>query len=156
EARRASHLATRRQLAPVADAYRGGEQAGGVEVEHRLRVRLVTRARIVAAQQQQVFCAERGGGQQVPLQGDAVAVAAGELQYRLDAVLQQDRRRRDGAEMRARAGAVGDVDGVGEALERQRLVEHVARIARGGRRHLGGDGEAAGLERRLQARRGAA
>ena len=33
------------------------------------------------------------------------------------------------AEMRARAGAVGDIDRVGEALERQRLVEEVLRIA---------------------------
>ena len=69
---------------------------------------------------------QRGGADQIALQRDAVAVAAGELQDRLDAGLDQHRRGGDRAEMRARAGAVGDVDGVGQALERQRLGEQIA------------------------------
>ena len=71
--------------------------------------------RIVATQHQQVAHAERGGAQQVALQREPVAVAAGELEDRLDPVHQQDRRGGQRAHVRARAGAVGDVHGVGQA-----------------------------------------
>src|SRR5262245_24974293 len=48
--------------------------------------------------------------------------------------------------MRARTGAVGDIDRVREALERQRLVEEVLWIARHRWRDFRGDDEPARLE----------
>ena len=68
-------------------------RARGIEVEHRLGVRLVAGAWVVAPQQQQVADAERGGAHQLALQGDAVAVAAGELEDRLDPGPDQQGRR---------------------------------------------------------------
>ena len=115
------------QLAAVADADRGRDQRAGIEIEHRLGVGLVAGGRIVAAQHQEIADAERGGAEQVALQRQAVAVAAGQLEHRLDAVLPQDRRRGERAQMRTRAGAVGDIDGIGQALERQRLGEQLVR-----------------------------
>ena len=124
----AGDLAAGRQFAGIAQAARGLQQRARVEIEHRLGVGLIAGARIVAAQHQQIAHAAGGGAQQIALQGDAVAVAAGELQHRLDAVLDQQRGRRHRAEMRPRAGAVGDVDRVGEALERRRLGQQFAAV----------------------------
>ena len=50
---------------------------------------------------------------------------------------------RERAHVRAGAGAVGDVDRVGEAFERPRLAQQILRIGRDRRHDLGGDDEAA-------------
>ena len=68
-------------------ADRGLDQRARIEIEHRLGVGLVARARIVAAQHQQIADAERRRAEQIALQREPVAVAAGELQHRLDAAL---------------------------------------------------------------------
>ncbi len=146
----AGDLAAREQFAAVADRDRGFDQRAGIEIEHRFGIRLIARARVVAAQHQQVADAERRRAEQVALQGEPVAVAASELQHRLDAGLMQDRGRRHGAEMGARARPIRDVHGVGEAFQRQRLGEQLVAIARDGRRDLGGDDEAAGGDRFFQ------
>ena len=146
----AGDLAAGRQFAAVAQAPRGLEQRARVEIEHRLGVGLIAGARVVAAQHQQIAHAAGSRAQQIALQGDAVAVAAGELQHRLDAVLDQQRGRRHRAEMRARAGAVGDVDRVGEALERGRLGEKSAALGADRRRDFRGDHKAPGRQLLLQ------
>ena len=65
---------------------RGGrEQRVGIQVEDRLGIGLIAGARIVAPQRQHVAHALCGGADQQTLQRDAIAVAAGELQHRLDA-----------------------------------------------------------------------
>ncbi len=147
---RAGHLAAGGKLAAVAHADRGLNQRTGIEIEHRLGVGLIARARIVAAQHQKVADAERRRADQVALQREPVAVAAGQLQHRLDAVLVQDRRGGERTHMRARACTVGDVDGVGDILERQRLDQQFLRIARDRRRDFGRDDEPAGRERPLE------
>jgi hypothetical protein len=80
------------------------------------------------------------------LKRDAVAVAAGELQDRLDAGGGQhgggDRR----AHMGAGAGPVGEVDGVSDAAQRQRLAHQIVAVARHRRRDLGGHDEASGAQ----------
>ena len=145
-ARRARHLGAVGQLAVVADrARRFGERAR-IEIEHRLGVALIAGGRIITAQQQQVAHPERGGAHQLALERDAVAVAAGELEDRLDPGADQQRRRRKGAHMGAGAGAVGDVDGVRKAAQRQRLGDEIIGIAGHRRHHLGGDDETAGRE----------
>ena len=127
-----------------------GQDLARIEIEHGLGVGLVAGAGIVAAQRQQIVHAGGGGAEQIALQGDAVAVAAGELQHRLDAGLDQHRRRRQRAQMRPRAGAVGDVDRVGQTFQRQRLGEKL--LARGGhrRRDFRGDHKALGRKLFLQ------
>ena len=142
--RRAADLAAGRQFGRVAQEARGLQQLARIEIEHRLGVGLVAGRRIVAAQHQQIAHAGGGRGHQVALQGDAVAVAAGELKDRLDALGRQHGGGGDGGKMRAGAGAVGDVDRVGEAFERQRLGEQVGAVEGYRRRHFGGEHEAAG------------
>ena len=130
----------------LANADRGLDQRAGIEIEHRLCVGLIARARIVPAQHQQIAQAERRRAEQIALQRETIAVAAGHLQHRLDPVLLKDRRGRHRAKMGARAGAVGDIHRVGETLERQRLVEQILRLAGDRWRYFGGDDETAGLD----------
>ncbi len=70
---------------PVANVPCSPAQGQGIEVEHRFGVRLVAGARVVASEQQQILDAQGRRRQQIALQGEAVAVAARELQDRLDA-----------------------------------------------------------------------
>ena len=75
-------------------------------------------------------------------QPDAVPIAAGQLQDRLDASLLENGRRGDRAHMCARSRPVGDVDSVGDALERRCLGEQIGGRARDRRHHLGGQDKA--------------
>ncbi len=122
------------------------------DVEHRLGVGLVAGLRVVAGQDQQVVHPGRRRAHQIGLQRNAIAVAAGELQDRLDAVLHHERRCNGGGQVRAGARPVGDVDRVRQALERQRLRQHVLRVERNGRRDLGGDHELARAQECFKAR----
>ncbi len=130
ERRRACDLAAGRQFALVAQTARGFQEHARVDIEHRLGVGLVAGARIVAAQHQEVADAERRGAQQVALQRDAVAVAASDLHDRLDALLDQDRGGGERREMRAGAGAVCEIDGIGQPLERPRLGHEFVTVGR--------------------------
>jgi hypothetical protein len=87
------------------------------------------------------------------LQSDAVAIAAGELEDRLDAGFDQHRRRGHRAEMWARAGAIGDVHRVCQALERQRLGKKFAAIGCDRRRDFRRDHEALGAQFVLEVHR---
>ena len=71
---------------------------------------------------------KRRGAHQFALQADAVAVAAGELEDRLDAFLQQNARRGHRAEMRPRARPVSDVHRIGEALSTAAPCRAVPRV----------------------------
>ena len=64
----------------------------------------------------------------------------------------QDRGRRGRPHVGARAGAVGDVDRVGERAQRQRLPEQIVRVARDRRHHLGGEHEARRPQASLEGR----
>ncbi len=112
-------LRPRRQLSFVADCDGGLDQRAGVEIEHRLCVRLVAGARIIATQDQQVADAERRGAEQVALEREPIAVAAGELQHRLDAFLLQHGCGGQRTHVGTRARAIGDVHGVGDAFNPQ-------------------------------------
>ena len=107
----------------VAHRPRYFEQLARVEIEYRLGVGLVAGRRIVAPQHQQVAHAGGRRRHQIALQGDTIAVAAGELEDRFDAFRHQHAGGGNRGEMRPRAGTVGNVHGVGEAFERQRLGE---------------------------------
>ena len=81
------------QFAAVAHGAGGLDQAAGIEIEHRLGLRLVAGLGVVAGQAQEVAHAAGGRSHEIGLQCDAVTVAAGELEYGLDALARQDRRR---------------------------------------------------------------
>jgi len=72
--------------------------------------------------QKQVAHAAGGGAHEVGLQRDAVAIAAGELEDRLDPGANEERGGERRREMRAGAGAIGDVDGICEVRKRARLA----------------------------------
>ncbi len=109
-------LATGRQFAGVAKPPRGIEQRTRIEIKHRHGIRLVTGARIVTAQHQQIAHARGCRAQQVALQRDTIAITAGELKNRFDALLHEHGGGSNGAEMGPCAGTVGDIDGIGKAL----------------------------------------
>ena len=113
----AAHLPPGGQRALVAQPPRGLDQRLRVDVEHRLGVGLVAGLRVVAGEKEEVADAERRRAHHLALQRDAVLVAAGDLQDRLDAGAEEKARCGQRAHMRARAGAVGDIDRVGQALE---------------------------------------
>ena len=83
---------------------------------HRFGLGLVARLRVVAGEDQHVVDAERRGAEDIALQREPVAVAAGHLEDRLDAALHQEVRGGEAGEVHLRARAVGDVDRGGEAL----------------------------------------
>ena len=72
-----------------------GRHADRVGVEHAGGVRVVAQFRRVARDKQEVADAAGGAGQQVGLHADQVAVAATEVQHRLDVGLAENPLRRD-------------------------------------------------------------
>src|SRR5262249_15853451 len=152
EARVACDLAPGGKLALVAQLARHGRQRGRIDVEHRLGLRLVAGLRVVTGEAQEVVHATGGGAHEIGLQRNAVAIAAGELEDGRDTRAREQGRRDRGGEVRAGAGAVGDVDGVRQAGKRLRLAQQVVRVARDRRRDLGGDDELPRAQQRFQAR----
>ncbi|OGA13231.1 MAG: hypothetical protein A3D95_05000 [Betaproteobacteria bacterium RIFCSPHIGHO2_12_FULL_69_13] len=126
------------------------QETAGVEVVHRLRVRLVSGHRLVAAEHQHVADAERRGAQQVALQRDAVAVAAGHLQDRLDPGAREEIRADQAGQVCLRARAVGDVHRGRQPFQRCRAGDELGRVGRDGRSDFGGDDEVAAAQPRLQ------
>ena len=120
------------------------------DIEHRLGVGLVAGLRVVAGEQEQVANAECGGAHHLALQRDAVFVAAGDLQDRLDARANEQARRGQRAHMRARPGAVGDIDRIGEALDPRGLLQKFGGVAGHRRRQFGGHDETALTQAVLQ------
>jgi hypothetical protein len=140
----------------AAHRLRHGEQALAVEVVHRLRLGLVADLGVVAAEDEDVVDAERRRAEDVALQREPVAVAAGHLEDRLDAALHEEVRGGEAGEVHLGAGAVGDVDRGDEALQGQRALQEFRRIGRDRGRDLGGDDELAGAQAGLQLARCAA
>src|SRR5215831_3505853 len=83
--RRRVQLAAGQQASLVAHGPGGPHELDAVEVEHRLGAGMVAEPRVVAGHQHHVGDAEGGGGQQIGLERDAVAVTAGDLHDRFDA-----------------------------------------------------------------------
>ncbi len=146
-----------RDLAPaekdalVADDARRAQELDGVEVEDALGLRLVAGADVVAREAEHVVHAQRGCAQDVALDGDAVAVAAADLQDGFIAGAGQQRAAAQTAHVAVGAGTVGGVDGVAYLREHQRVAVDVFGVGAVGRVELGGDGEAAGAQDTFEA-----
>ena len=93
----------------------------GIDIEDRRRVGIVPHLRRIAGEAQDVLQPDGRSADQVRLDGEQVAVAAGIVQHRLDADLLLDL---DAQALRAHARAgprrVGDVDGVDSQPVQQR------------------------------------
>ena len=126
------------------------EQRAWIEIEDRFGIGLVARAWIVAPQHEQVAYARGCCAQQFALQRDAIAVTAGELQDRLDPLLYKNCGRRNRTEMGPCAGAVGDIDGIGQSLQWKRLRQQFGAVRRHRRRHFRSDYKALGTQLVLQ------
>ena len=114
-----AHCAPMRQAMHVANGRCGLHDADGIEIENRLRLRLVARFRIVTGEREHIDDAERCSADQLALQGNAIAVAAGELKDRLQTLFPQQVRGDGGIEMGPRAGAVGDIHRIGQLLDEE-------------------------------------
>jgi len=90
------------------------------------------------------------GAQQIRLQANAVAVAAGELPYRLDALIQQQPAHRQAAHPHHGTAAIGHVHSVHPALQGPRMGQGAAGITTTRWHHLRRDGEGAHLQCLLQ------
>ena len=107
---------------------------------------VVAKGLVVAGQAQQVADAQGIGAQQVALDGDAVAVAAGHLDGGLDAQSQQHGRDGDGGHAHHGGLVVGDVDRVDDALQELGLVLDHSAVGALRWAQLAGGGKVAGLE----------
>jgi hypothetical protein len=94
----------------------------------RLGLRLVADPRLVAAQHQHVADTECNRPQQIRLEREPVAVAAGDLQDRLDAALQEEVRRDQAGQVRLRPRAIGHVHRRRDVTQRQRARDEFGQI----------------------------
>jgi hypothetical protein len=88
-----------------------------IQIKNRLGFLVVAQLYVVAGEQQHIVDAQGISGQQIALQGDAVAVPAGQLINRLDALLLQGDT--GGQRSQAHHGrlVVGHIDGVDPTLQ---------------------------------------
>ena len=133
-------------------AHRAGdlEQRDAVEVEHRLRLRLVAGLHAVAGQAEHVGDAHGGGAQHVALDRDPVPVAAGDLHDAGIADAGQQRADADARHVAVGAAAVGGVDRVDVAVEHAGAPIDLVGIGGIRRVELGGHGEPAGAQHALE------
>ena len=100
---------------------------------------MVAEGRVVPGETEDVAHAERVGGQEIGLDGQAVPVAARDLEHRLDARLEQSHRRGDGRLSENSRGHIGHVDrapGVPQAFDHLGRQLQRSPAARG--QHVGG------------------
>ena len=126
------------------------DQAGGIEIEDRLGVRLLALLGIVAGEAQDVRNARRTGAQQVALQRDAIAVAHGELQDRVQPQFDHAQGDDEAGDMGLGGRPVGHVDRVGQADQRLQPSELRGEVGRRRRRRLRRHGEMARRQYPLQ------
>lgn len=110
---------------------------------HRPDPRLIPGPHRVTGEAEQVADAEGVGAEQVGLEGDAIAVAAGHLQHGLNAGLQQQAAHRQAAHPHHRPATVGDIDRLHQAPQRRRGLKGATGVTASGRSHFRRDGEAA-------------
>ncbi len=127
------------------------EQRHAVEIEHGLGLRMVAVAHTVAGEAQHVADAHRGAAEDVALDRDAVAVAAGDLHHGRVADAGQERADGEARHVAIGAAAVGGVDRVDVAVEHAGAAVDVFGIGGIRRVELGRHGEGAGAQHALEA-----
>ncbi len=130
------------------------DQTDGVDVKHCSRIRIVSQLGRIAGEAEDVAQADGRSAQQVGLDAENVAVAAGVMQNRLDAGVLLNL---DAEALRAHAGRgarrVGHVDGVHAELRQQaRAFNLLGAVDALGRNDLDQGDELALLDQRADAR----
>ncbi len=115
------------------------EQGNAVEVEYRSRLRMIAGLDAVSCQTKNIGDAEGRGAQDVALNGDAVAVAAGYLHDRAMAFALQEQADRQARYVDIGAGRVGRIDAVDVTVETADPLIDIRRVGGVRRRHLRGD-----------------
>ncbi len=147
---RRGQLAAAEENAFVAHDARRAQQLDGVEVKDALRFRLVPGGDVVAGDAEDVVHAHRRRAEQIALNGDAVAVAAGDLEDRFVAGAHQQGADGHAGHVAVRAGGIDGVDAVAHAGQHEGGRVDVFRVGAVGRVQFGGDGKAAGAQDALQ------
>jgi hypothetical protein len=132
-----------REVAALGEAAGDGDELRAVEVEDAARLGLVAGRDVVARHAADVLDAVHRRADDLGLQVQAVAVAAGELHDRLDAARAQRDRHGQGGGVGVRGGVVGGVHGVDPGLHRGELALDLGEAAGVDGRHLRGDDELA-------------
>ena len=109
-----------------------------------LGARVVAHRLVIAGQAQDIANAQRMGAEQIGLDGQPVAVAAGHLDDRLDAFLEQDGAGGDAAHADDGGLVVGDIGGIHAALQKAGFPADDLCIMALRRPHFSGDGEMSG------------
>ncbi len=116
-----------------------------VEIEHALGLLVVAHHRVVAGEAEDVGDAHERRRQQVGLQAQTVAVAAGGLEDGVAAAADDLAGDRERAQAHDRALVVGDVQAVDLVLEQVDVVQHALDIGALRRADLAGDDEVAAI-----------
>ena len=105
---------------PVIETPHDIDETDGIDIKDRRRVGVVAELGWIAGEAKNIFQADRRRAEQVRLDAENVPVAAGVVQYRLDAgVLLNLDAKALGAHARRGAGRVGHIDGVDAELGKQ-------------------------------------
>jgi hypothetical protein len=134
----------------VAHLLQHADQLRGIDVMHVLGARVIAMRLVIAGQAQHVLDAVRSRTEDVALDGQTVAIAASDLDYRLHTLVQHDEACADAAHAHDGGLVIGDVGGIDVALQQGRLPAHLIRIETLGRTDLAGHDEMPGGERTLQ------
>ena len=152
-ARRESDLAPALKTMFIAQVARDLEQRHAVQIEHRLRLRMIAGLHAVAGETQHVANAHRGAAQDIALNRNAILIPAGDLHHGRIADVSQQRADGETRHVAVRAAAVGGVDRVHVAVEDPRALVHIRRVGRIRRGELGGDRETTCAQHAFEAAR---
>ena len=115
------------------------QQPHRLQFIHRPGPGLVTGPQGVTGETEQVADPKGMGAEQVSLQGQTVAVPAGHLQHRFQAVIKQQAADRQTAHAHHGTAAVGDIDGMNQAPQDRRRLKGAGGLTAARRRDLGSD-----------------
>ena len=107
---RLTHQGVAGQVHALFQLAHGVQQRHGIQVEHGLGTGVVAHLGVVAGEAQDVVNAQHGGTQQLGLQGDAVAVPAGQLQNGGQSGVLQGHTHRQAAHTHDGGLVIGDID----------------------------------------------
>lgn len=113
------------------------------EVEHWFGTRLIADPNAVASEAQDIADPHGCGSQDIPLNGNAVAVTAGDLQYDAEAGAREKRADAHRRHVAVGTRRIGSIDRIRDIFQRLGGSEHIARIGRIRRVQLGGHCEPA-------------
>ena len=117
------------------------QQPHRLEFIHGPGLRLIAGAHGITGEAKHIAQTEGVGPQQIRLQGNPVAIPAGQLQHGLNACIEQQAAHRQAAHPHHRSAAIGHVDGMHPTLQGLSRRQGSAGIPPAGRRDFRCDGQ---------------